>query len=426
MTPGHEVFAAGPGGFAATVSVPGDKSLSHRALLFAAMAAGDSEITGAAPGDDVASTAAALARLGVAIDGGRVSSPGVEGWRAPTGPIDCGNSGTTMRLLAGALAGRPFETTLVGDASLMRRPMARLAGPLEALGARVSVSPDGTAPVVIAGGPLRGADIRIPVASAQVRSAVALAALQAEGRTSIDSPPGFRDHTERRLGADGRGRWVSATRFLVDPGPILPGRFRVPGDPSSAAFLLAAAAMREDARVTVRRMALNPGRLGFLEVLGAMGACVVVETTGDEGGEPVGDVTVTGGPLSGTAVGGALAVRCLDEIPVLAVVAGIAGGPTRFSDAGELRAKESDRIAATVGLVTALGGRARALPDGLEVAGGASYRPAEVDAGGDHRIAMAAAVAATAAGRVGVAGASVASVSWPGFREAMEAVWSSR
>jgi 3-phosphoshikimate 1-carboxyvinyltransferase len=426
VTTDHRVFTAPPGAFAATVSVPGDKSLSHRALLFAAMAAGESTITGLASGGDVASTASALASLGVAIDGDRVASPGVEGWRAPGGPIDCGNSGTTMRLLAGALAGRPFETTLVGDASLSRRPMGRVARPLETLGARVAVSARGTAPLVVAGGPLRGADVVVPVASAQVRSAVALAALQAAGTTSIDSPPGFRDHTERRLVAEGRGRWASETRFVVEPGPIAPGPVRVPGDPSSAAFLLAAAAMRRDARVTVRDIALNPGRTGFLEVLAAMGACVAVETTGREGGEPVGDVTVTGGPLSGTQIGGSLAVRCLDELPVLAVLAGIAGGPTRVSGAAELRAKESDRIAAAVGLVNALGGRARALPDGFEVAGGGPYRPAEIDAGGDHRIVMAAAAAATAAGRVGVAGASAASVSWPGFAEALEAVWSSR
>jgi 3-phosphoshikimate 1-carboxyvinyltransferase len=420
------VFAAPGGAFSAEVSVPGDKSLSHRALIFAGMAEGESTITGLAPGDDVASTVAALSALGVRVSGGRVVSPGVSGWRAPGRPIDCGNSGTTMRLLAGALAGRPFETTLAGDASLMRRPMERVARPLGALGARVSAGPGGTAPLVVSGGRLRGTDIVVPVASAQVRSAAALAALQAEGATSIDSPPGFRDHTERRLEAEGRGRWASETRFVVDPGSISPGEIGIPGDPSSAAFLLAAAAMRPDARVTVRRMDLNPGRTGFLDVLTAMGACVIVETTGSEGGEPVGDVTVTGGTLSGVDIGGALTVRCLDELPVLAVVAGIADGPTRIADAAELRAKESDRIAAVAALVTALGGRARAAADGLEVSGGASYRPADVDAGGDHRIVMAAAVAATAAGRVAVAGASAASVSWPGFGEALEAVWSSR
>jgi 3-phosphoshikimate 1-carboxyvinyltransferase len=426
VTPDHALFTAPPGAFEAVAAVPGDKSLSHRAFLFAAMADGESTVAGPAAGDDVASTVSALTGLGVVAAAGRVASPGVDGWRPPPGPIDCGNSGTTMRLLAGALAGRRFETTLIGDASLMRRPMRRIAGPLGALGARVSVSPDGTAPVVVTGGPLQGTEVTIPVASAQVRSAVALAALQAEGPTTIDSPPGFRDHTERRLEAEGRGRWVSGTRFVVEPGPIAPGRIRVPGDPSSAAFLLAAAAMRPGSRVTVRGIALNPGRTGFLEVLAAMGACVSVETTGIEAGEPVGDVTVGGGLLTGTEIVGALTVRCLDELPVLAIVAGIADGPTRIGDAAELRAKESDRIAATVGLITALGGRAAERPGGLEVAGGASYRPAEIDAGGDHRIVMAAAVAATAAGRVGVAGASAASVSWPGFREALEAMWSSQ
>ena len=417
----------GPAGpFAADVRVPGDKSLSHRALIYAAMAEGRSTIAGLGPGADVASTAAALGVLGVDVGSdGTVDSPGVEGWTRPPAPIDAGNSGTTMRLLAGALAGRPFSSTLVGDRSLMRRPMRRLVEPLRALGARVEVAGAGTAPLTVGGGRLLGSDVVIPMASAQVRSAVALAALQADGPSRIDSPGGFRDHTERALQAAGAGTWETATRFRIDPGPLPAAEWRIPGDPSSAAFLLAAAALLPGAAVTTREIALNPGRIGFLAVLEDMGAMVHGAVTTESAGEPVGDVTVTGAQLRGVTIAGDLTVRCLDELPLLALVAATAEGPTTIRDAAELRAKESDRVASTVALISALGGTAHPTDDGMVIAGNAELRPGLVNAAGDHRIVMAAAVAATAAGSVEIAGFESAAVSWPGFAEVLEQVWSS-
>lgn len=414
---------AGP--WRAECRVPGDKSLSHRALILAGMARGRSRVTGAGPGQDVAATRRALAALGISCQGEEVSSPGVGAWRAPAGPLDVANSGTTLRLLAGPLCARPFRTTLVGDASLMARPMTRLAGPLGVLGADVEVGPGGRPPVTVGGSRLLGARVDIPLPSAQVRSAVALAALEAEGPTTISSPPGFRDHTERWLEAAGRGRRLSETEFRVLPGPVPPDTYPIPGDLSSAAFLLAATALRPGSRVTVREVTLNPGRTGFLEVLEAMGARVDTQVTGLVHGDPVGDVTVTGEQLRPLAVGGSLAVRALDELPLVAVLGAAAHGETVVSDAAELRVKESDRVAATVRLVRDLGGQAQAEADGFVVFGKGNLSGGEVQAGGDHRIAMAGAVAAVIAPEgVAVNGFECAAVSWPGFAEALEALWS--
>ncbi|MGH8936964.1 MAG: 3-phosphoshikimate 1-carboxyvinyltransferase [Acidimicrobiia bacterium] len=418
----------GPGGvFRARLRVPGDKSLSHRALLLAGMARGESELQGLGPGRDVQSTKRLLEALGVQVGEGWVRSGGVDLWEAPATELDAGNSATTVRLMAGALAGRSFTSTLVGDDSLMARPMDRLAGPLEALGARVWVSEGGTPPVVVGGsGPLHGAEVWIAVASAQVRSAVELAALQAEGESLVDSPPGFRDHTERWLAALGLGERRSATAFRVVPGRVPPASYPIPGDPSSAAFLWAAAALVPGAEVLVEQVSLNPGRTGFCEVLEHMGVEVETRHTGEVHGDPVGDVRVRGAPLSGTAVDGELATRSLDELPLVAVLAGCAEGPTTIGDAGELRVKESNRITTAVNMVRALGGEAHETHDGFVVGGGRIYRGGTVEAGGDHRIAMAAAVAASAStGPVTIEGAQAAEVSWPGFYEALEGVWSS-
>jgi 3-phosphoshikimate 1-carboxyvinyltransferase len=415
----------GPSGpFTADARVPGDKSLSHRALILAAMAAGESRVTGLGPGRDVASTAAALRLLGTVIEDGRVLGAGIDAWADPGAAVDAGNSGTTLRLLAGALAGRPFRTTLVGDESLMRRPMGRLVGPLGALGARVETSDDATPPVSVGGDHLVGADVTVPIASAQVRSAVALAALQAEGPSTIDSPPGYRDHTERWFTALGLGAALEGERFRVDPGPVPAAAYDVPGDPSSAAYLLAAAALAPGASVTVRRISLNPGRTGFLDVLRAMGVDVAVEPTGDVLGDPVGDVRVRGAALTGVRIDGDLVARTLDEIPLLAVLAAAAEGETIVSDAVELRVKESDRVATTVAMVRALGAEADEAEDGFRVVGG-FLSPGEVASEGDHRIALAAAVAATVAGEVVIDGFDASEVSWPGFADVLEQVWAS-
>lgn len=420
-------FEAPKGRFRATCEVPGDKSLTHRALLLAGMARGASRVSGAARGSDIQSTRAALEALGVDFDDDRVTSPGVDAWVEPGDALDLGNSATALRLLAGAMAGHPFRVTLTGDASLSGRPMRRLIGPLGALGASIEVSPDGTPPVVTGGGRLRGAAVQIGVPSAQVRSAFELAALQAEGGSSIDSPGGFRDHTERWLAALSLGRWISATRFEVMPGPVPPGDYSIARDPSSASLLWAAAAMSEGSRIRTPEVSLNPGRTGFLDVLEDMGARVERRVDRLVMGDPVGDVTVTGAGLRGTHIGAHLAVRTIDELPLVAMCAGIAEGETRVVGAGELRVKESDRIVSVVELLRSLGADAETTDDGFIVSGGTRYRAGRADSRGDHRIAMAAAVAAVAAdGPVTVDGFDAASVSWPGFSEALEAAWSSQ
>jgi 3-phosphoshikimate 1-carboxyvinyltransferase len=412
--------------FRASVPVPGDKSLSHRALILAAMAPGVSEVTGAGPGRDVESTRRVLGGVGIEFVGSRIQSPGIGDWQTPDGVLDCGNSGTTLRLMAGALAGRPGPATLTGDASLRRRPMERLVAPLAALGASITTT-EGTPPVTVAAPEgLRGADVSIPIASAQVRSAVALAALQAVGSTIIDSPAGFRDHTERWLDALGRGRRLTPTRFEVIPGPVPAGRYAVPGDPSSAAYLWAAAALVRGAAITTPGVSLNPGRIGFLQVLDAMGAQVEAEVTDEVGGDPVGTVTVRGKGLFSTDVAGELAVATLDELPLVAVVAAFAEGISVVKDAAELRAKESDRIASTVQMIRSLGGGAEATDDGFAIIGTGFLEGGRVDSHGDHRIAMAAAVAAARTDHgVEIVEASAADVSWPGFYDVLEAAWSS-
>lgn len=418
----------GPGRtFRAVVEVPGDKSLSHRALIFAALAAGESRVTGLGPGADVASTRRCLETLGVEFRGELVVSPGPEGWRAPESALDAGNSATTLRLMAGVLAGRPFRTTLIGDRSLMGRPMERLVAPLETLGARIRIASGGTPPVTVGGGSrLAGGGVDLPIASAQVRSAVELAALQADGTSRVDSPPGFRDHTERRLVWMGRGRWLSETAFEVVSGPVPPSSYRVPGDPSSAAFLWTAAALRPGAEITVEGVCLNPGRTGFLDVLAAMGANVSIRETGEEQGETTGTVRVRGADLEGTEVSGALAVRTLDELPLVGVLGAAGRGTTRVADAEELRVKETDRIAATVALIGALGGEVEETGDGFLVEGRGGLAGGTVDPGGDHRVAMAAAVAAVATSEpVEVLGPEAAGVSWPGFYDTLERAWAS-
>ena len=415
--------AAGP--FEATVTVPGDKSLGHRALVLAALAEGESVVGNLPPGQDVESTRAATELLGVEYKGSRITSPGRPNWSAPSGPIDCGNSGTTMRLLTGAIAGSCFEATLVGDFSLMRRPMRRLVPPLSALGADITVATSGTPPIEVRGVGLRGASVTIPMASAQVRTAVALAALAAVGPTQIESPPGFRDHTERWLAQLGLGRIESPTTFIVAPKPVPPLDLSLPADPSSAALLWAAAAVTPGSRVVTPGISLNPGRTGFLEVLELMGARVMVEPGAPIMGDPVGTVSVESGRLSGVEVAGELVVRSLDELPLLAIVAAAAEGPTVVAEATEARAKESDRIASSVELARVAGAEARAEPDGFVVTPKQRKPgPGRIDAAGDHRVAMAAAIAPLIRGStVTVAGFEAADVSWPDFGDALEGMW---
>lgn len=413
------------GVFRTGVMIPGDKSLSHRALVFASLAEGESEITGLAPGQDVATTATALGRLGMRHAGDRFSP--IERVTEPGGPIDCGNSGTTMRLLSGSLAAAPTRITLTGDDSLLGRPMGRLVAPLGALGLEISTQPSGTAPITTGGASLVGADVVIDVASAQVRTAFELAAIQADGASTIESPAGYRDHTERWLETFGLGTVDEGTKMRIAPGRIPGARYDIPGDPSSAAYLWASAALVADAHVVTPGVSLNPGRLGFLTILEAMGATVHGEVTGSIHGDVIGTVAVTGGGLQAVEVFGDTVAAAIDELPLVAVLAAYAEGITVVREATELRAKESDRIASTTEMIRALGGGAEPTEDGFAVIGTGFLDGGTVDASGDHRMAMTAAVAATAAeGPVTVLGASAANVSWPSFYETLEAVWSSQ
>ena len=305
--------------------------------------------------------------------------------------------------------------------------MARLVDPLGELDAKVSVAQSGTAPIEVTGAPLRGGDVSLPVASAQVRTAVALAALSAVGATEIDSPPGFRDHTERWLAYLGLGESITPTRFRVLPGAVAPLNVTVPSDTSSAALMWAAAAVSPGSRIVTPNVSLNPGRTGFLEILRQMGCEVTVSSGEPVMGDPVGTVTVEAEGLQGIEVGGDLAVQALDELPLLAVVAAAATGPTAVSNAAELRVKESDRIASSVALAELAGAKAEASADGfaVEPTVGATTDAATIDARGDHRVAMAAAIASLVRGtKIGVSGFRAADVSWPGFGDVVEGLWS--
>lgn len=418
--------------FRGTFAAPGDKSVSHRALILAAISRGECRISSLAPGADVRSTAACLAAMGVEVrmDRGKavVRGAGPGGLRPPAGPLDCGNSGTTMRLLSGIVAGAGLAAVLDGDPSLRRRPMRRLLDPLRAMGARARGERSGTgddecAPLVFEGGArLVGRRHVLAVASAQVKSALLLAGLWAEGETVVREPGPSRDHTERMLESFG----VSVSRGpdgavgVRGPGPSLgaPGAFTVPGDPSSAAFLVGAALLVEGGQATVTGVCVNDTRTGFLRVLARMGADVRQVDRGFLGGEPMADLVVRGcpGSLRGTRIEPDEVPSLVDEVPLLAVVAAFARGTTSIRGAAELRFKESDRLAQVARGLASMGALVRELPDGLEIRGGAPLRGADVDAASDHRIAMSFAVAGLAAeGTTRIRGAEWADVSFPGF-----------
>jgi len=421
-----EITVAPAASLRGRIRVPGDKSISHRAALIGALAAGDTLIRNFLRADDCLHTLGCLRALGVAIEdqGGDVlvHGAGTE-WRAPAAPLDAGNSGTTMRLLAGILAGQRFAAEITGDASLRRRPMDRVIEPLTRMGARIVALGGGRFPPLrIAGGSLKGIAYTLPVASAQVKSAVLLAGLFAEGQTTVVEAVPTRDHTERMLVAFGAPVRRDGDRVSLTAAPLRGREVRVPGDISSAAFLLAAAAAMPGSEVTVDDVGLNPTRRGVLDVLRAMGAHVDARQTGEDTGEPVGTVTVRGRRLRGVRLGGSLIPRVIDELPVLCVIATAADGETVISDAAELRVKESDRIAVIARGLRALGGEVEERPDGLTIYGG-RLRGGRVNCGGDHRIAMAFAVAGVLAeGAVTVEGAESVSISFPHFVETLQAV----
>lgn len=404
------------------VPVPGDKSVSHRAVMLAALADGTSRIDGFLEGEDTRATAAIFARMGVRIeapgDGVRiVHGVGIDGLRAPGAPLDCGNAGTAMRLLAGVLAGQGFGSTLVGDASLSRRPMRRVIEPLARMGARIDAEAGGVPPLRIAAcDGLRGIDYTCEVASAQVKSAVLLAGLRARGATTVREPQPTRDYTERMLAAFGWPIEHSPGIATLSGGHRLRATdVSVPADPSSAAFFIVAATLVPGSELRLPRVGLNPRRTGLLHVLRAMGADIREQNAALHGGEPVADLVVRHAPLRGIAVPRAHVADMIDEFPALFVAAACAQGATVVTGAAELRVKESDRIAVMAQGLRTLGIAVDETPDGATVHGGALGGGA-VDSRGDHRIAMAFAVAAQlASGAVRIGDVANVATSFPGF-----------
>lgn len=422
---------------------PGDKSISHRALLLSGIGEGGCAIEGASPSADVGATQRALEQLGVVI---RLSNPKVEGskvstresereilvdgdgWnglQAPREPIDCQNSGTTARTLIAVLAGRSFSSKLQGDKSLSRRPMKRVVDPLSEMGATIT-GPEGGAhlPLEIQGAELKAIEYRSEVASAQVKTCLLLAGLQATGETVFSEPELSRDHTERLLGYLGVSIDKSTDRLIVKATNIRnASSLSVPGDLSSAAFLLVAAALLPGSEVTVAGVGLNPTRTGILDVLRRFGADVAVTQEREVCGEPWGDVTVRAADRKHVVVEGSEVVRTVDELPLVAVLGAFAEGETIIADAAELRIKESDRIATLTAGLASMGAQVEVRADGMVVRGPARLRGAEVDPAGDHRIAMALAVAALGAeGETGIADPDCVAVSYPSFWEDLEAL----
>ena len=382
-----------------TLTVPGDKSVSHRAVMFAALADGTSRIDGFLEGEDTRSTAAIFAKLGVRIETPSpsqriVHGVGVDGLQAPQGELDCGNAGTGMRLLAGLLAAQPFDSVLVGDASLSKRPMRRVTEPLALMGARIDTEANGVPPLRIHGGqPLRGIDFVSPVASAQVKSAVLLAGLYADGVTSVQEPHPTRDYTERMLSAFGVDIDFAPGQARLRGGQRLRATdIAVPADFSSAAFFIVAASVIPGSDITLTAVGLNPRRTGLLAALRLMGADIVEHNHSEHGGEPVADLRVRGAKLKGIEIPEHLVPLAIDEFPVLFVAAACAEGRTVLRGAEELRVKESDRIQVMADGLIALGVKCEPTPDGIIIDGG-QIGGGEVHGHGDHRIAMAFSVA---------------------------------
>jgi 3-phosphoshikimate 1-carboxyvinyltransferase len=411
------------------IAVPGDKSISHRAVLFGAIADGETAVRGFGRSGDTKATIEAVRALGVAVgeddvDSLRVYGVGLRGLREPEAPIDCGNSGTTLRLLAGILAGQQGRFELTGDESLRRRPVDRIAAPLSEMGATVE-SNEGTPPLVVAGGELRGIRYELPVASAQVKSCVLLAGLYAAGQTTVVEPLPTRDHTELMLEAAGVRVTRKQRRVSVGPAEHLRlGEVDVPGDFSAAAPFIVAATLLPGSELTIHDLGLNPRRTGLLDVLGRMGARITVFNRRKSAGEPVGDLEIRAAELTATAVSAEEVPRMVDELPLFALAAGSAHGESRVEGAQELRVKETDRIETVTTSLRGLGIRVTASDDGLGVRGVPS-RPkgGGMSSYGDHRIAMLGAVAGLAS-REGVElqDAQSVAVSFPGFFELLDSV----
>lgn len=405
------------------IMVPGDKSISHRAVMFSALAEGTTTIEGFLPGADCLSTISCFRKLGITIEqeGDRVRVEG-KGWYGLTEPseiLDIGNSGTTIRLMMGILSTQPFHSVLIGDESIARRPMKRVTGPLRRMGADIAGRNNGEyTPLSVRGGKLTGIEYRSPVSSAQVKSAVLLAGLAAEGETTVYEPEVSRDHTERMLRSFGVDVESFNGGVRVRGGQSLqsPGHIQVPGDISSAAFPLVAAVIIPGSHIVVRNVGVNPTRSGIIDVLREMGADLTLDNEREVNGEPVADIEVKYAPLKGIEIGGAIIPRLIDEIPVIAVLATQAEGTTVIKDAAELKVKETNRIDTIVAELSKMGARIEPTEDGMIVYGRTPLRGAVCDSHGDHRIGMAAAIAGLAAsGETIIQNADSINVSFPGF-----------
>jgi 3-phosphoshikimate 1-carboxyvinyltransferase len=405
------------------VTVPGDKSVSIRALLCGALCDGDVDVQGLGTGEDVLSARRCLAQLGVNCtdnEGGNltVHGQGMRGLQQPDGDLDCGNSGTTMRLFAGALAGQDFPVTMSGDASLSGRPMDRIAKPMRLMGAQCEGREERTLPpLLIRGGSLKGMTYQSPVASAQVKSAVLLAGLYADDATVLEEPSRSRDHTERMLQYLGADVDCIGNRVEIQPCENLTAKpLEVPGDISAAAFLLAAAVLVQDGRLTIRNVGMNPTRTGIIDMLGWMNVPIAIDNLRDANGEPVADLTVAHAAVQPTVIDGKIIPRIIDELPIIAVMAAAAEGTTEIRDAEELRVKETDRIAVVVENLRRMGVDVDEREDGMVIRGGKPLQGARIESHGDHRIAMAFAVAGLIAqGETVISGAEWADISFPGF-----------
>lgn len=414
-------------GLLGSVDLPADKSIAHRSALFSALADGVSHIVGFPGSEDPQSTLSCLKQLGIKIEttdaGLAIHGMGIRGFEKPERPLDCGNSGTTMRLISGILAGQSFESTLIGDASLSARPMGRIMDPLKMMGAQL-FSSGGHAPILIKGQTwLKAIDYRLPIASAQIKSCILLAGLYTEGVTTIIESKQSRDHTERMLGLStvslGEQRRISMEGGMR----INPRLWSIPADFSAAAFFLVAGSILPESSIRLRRVGMNPSRTGLIDILRAMGADIQVENEREVSGEAIADLSVRSSELSGISVGGSAIVNIIDEIPILCIAAAMAGGKTEIREASELRHKETDRIAAMATGLRQLAVSVSEFDDGLEIEGGRGISGGTVDSCGDHRIAMAFAIAGLAArSAVTILGASATAVSYPSFWDEIQSL----
>nr|VFK28200.1 MAG: 3-phosphoshikimate 1-carboxyvinyltransferase [Candidatus Kentron sp. MB] len=418
-------FSVTPGGsLQGRLQVPGDKSISHRAVILGAIAMGDTEIIGFLEGEDTLATVAAFRAMGVPIETLsvgriRVYGVGLRGLSAPHGPLYLGNSGTSMRLLAGLLAGQSFSTELIGDASLSRRPMGRVAEPLRVMGAKVTTSNTGTPPVWIRGGcALSGIDYRMPMASAQVKSALLLAGLFAKGETCVEEPAPTRDHTERMLSRFGYRLSRTHKRVCITgQGVLQGGQVIVPGDISSAAFFLVGATIAEGSDLILENVGINPTRIGVLSILRMMGADITLSNERMAGDEPMADIRVRAHPLTGIEIPAEMVPLAIDEFPALFVAAAFAKGKTIVTGATELRAKESDRIAVMAAGLRTLGIETETAPDGITIYGG-KPTGGRIESHGDHRVAMAFAMAGLgSSGMIVIEDCENVTTSFPGFED---------